>query len=302
MITQTYIETLLHPKHIQKDLKQIITNELTESITKAKQQIHSWINTPTTRQKRERRSILQTLDLQDLITDLISHNILHTQTPLPLTTLSSMYHIPPLNRLDSMKTTMELIALLEPLEIYTIDNNRNIESLLNLPERIRNRHLLTCYLPPMIEKPNHLTHNTSSPLKTIHTGSLILGDKENHHEMNICLDVINTQNKNQYELDKDFINHFEKQWTREILTKEQLDQLTQQEREQYELELSTFLDYKEQFNVLTEKLLDKTIYLCNKVDKRGRLYTQGYHFNTQGTSYEKACINLKTKETVTGEL
>jgi len=41
-------------------------------------------------------------------------------------------------------------------------------------------------------------------------------------------------------------------------------------------------------------------YLTNKVDKRGRIYSQGYHINTQGTSFKKAMIDLAHEELVTG--
>jgi DNA-directed RNA polymerase len=42
------------------------------------------------------------------------------------------------------------------------------------------------------------------------------------------------------------------------------------------------------------------IYLTNKVDKRGRIYAQGYHITTQGTSFKKAMLELAHEELVTG--
>ena len=41
-------------------------------------------------------------------------------------------------------------------------------------------------------------------------------------------------------------------------------------------------------------------WLQNKVDKRGRIYTSGYHISPQGSSFKKAMINLANKEIVTG--
>ena len=37
-------------------------------------------------------------------------------------------------------------------------------------------------------------------------------------------------------------------------------------------------------------------YLTNRVDKRGRLYSCGYAINTQGTAYNKACIEFCEEE------
>ena len=41
-------------------------------------------------------------------------------------------------------------------------------------------------------------------------------------------------------------------------------------------------------------------YFTHKVDKRGRLYCQGYHINYQSASYKKAMIELANKEIIDG--
>ena len=43
-----------------------------------------------------------------------------------------------------------------------------------------------------------------------------------------------------------------------------------------------------------------SFYLCNKVDKRGRIYSSGFHMNVQGSSFKKAMINFKHREIPTG--
>jgi DNA-directed RNA polymerase len=43
-----------------------------------------------------------------------------------------------------------------------------------------------------------------------------------------------------------------------------------------------------------------TFYLTHKVDKRGRIYAQGYHITTQGSAFKKAMLELSTQEYVTG--
>ena len=41
-------------------------------------------------------------------------------------------------------------------------------------------------------------------------------------------------------------------------------------------------------------------YLTHKVDKRGRIYAQGYHITTQGTAFKKAMIELAEPEFIEG--
>ena len=41
-------------------------------------------------------------------------------------------------------------------------------------------------------------------------------------------------------------------------------------------------------------------YLTHKVDKRLRLYAQGYHVTTQGSPFKKASIELHKEEIVNG--
>ena len=41
-------------------------------------------------------------------------------------------------------------------------------------------------------------------------------------------------------------------------------------------------------------------YETHKVDKRGRLYSIGYHLNTQGSAFQKAMIELADEEIVEG--
>ena len=40
------------------------------------------------------------------------------------------------------------------------------------------------------------------------------------------------------------------------------------------------------------------MFITHKFDKRGRIYSQGYHVHIQGTSYKKAILELHNKEMV----
>jgi N4 RNAP1-like protein len=128
------------------------------------------------------------------------------------------------------------------------------------------------YTPPMVSKPNPLKSNDDSPYYTLGDSSLLLGDYRNHHEGNICLDVINIQNQVKLYLDWEFIN--------------QCDEPTKHQG-----------DYEEQYQKdaeIVRKLLGKRgFYVTNKIDNRGRLYAQGYHINPQGMDYQKAMLSLE---------
>ncbi|WP_273637061.1 hypothetical protein [Moraxella catarrhalis] len=153
----------------------------------------------------------------------------------------------------------------------------------------------------MIEPPKPVNNNRQSGYLTIND-HIVLGYKENQHNQRLSLDVINTLNQNKYVLDNYVIQNFEKPWFKEVLKECELSLLDTIDQQKYYDQTVTFEKYKEQLKVLTEIIKDKPIYFNHKYDKRGRIYTVGYHFNTQGTSYEKACINLCKQELITGEL
>lgn len=285
-MNQSQLEYLLHPYHIQQDLQQLIAESFTDKISKAVNVIKKWCDIDEKSElKNQRKQILRCLDLNNIVIQLISTILTYCQEPLPFVSVASMLNIGYETKMENVRTVSELLALLEPLEIYTIGENKDIQSLLTPPDEIYNRIKLACYIPPMITKPNKLYKNNDCGLLTINNDSLILGDKENYHKGNISLDVLNILNSNEYVIDDYIVNNFQKEFhldtPQDIINKE------------------VFLD---QFNVFYKHLKDKTVYFTHKVDKRGRVYSCGYHFNTQGTSFEKACISLSNQELVTGEL
>jgi DNA-directed RNA polymerase len=51
-----------------------------------------------------------------------------------------------------------------------------------------------------------------------------------------------------------------------------------------------------------EKYSDKEFYFIVQFDKRGRMYTHGYHITNQGSGYKKALVNFSKKQLITGGL
>lgn len=141
------------------------------------------------------------------------------------------------------------------------------------------------YLPPMVCEPLELTSNRSSGYLG-HKDSLILRNG-NHHEGNICLDVLNTVNKVKLKLDTEFLCKVEEEPTFDLDTPEKVAQWQEFKRQSYNF-----------YSLMNSQ--GNEFYLCSKVDKRGRIYSLGYHINTQGTSFKKAMIELANEEIVTG--
>ena len=78
-----------------------------------------------------------------------------------------------------------------------------VKNRLGVPKEIKEQAERSTYLPPLIDHPMKLTHNNSTPYLSFEHESLILGGKHNHHDGDICLDVLNIQN-NKYELSLNF--------------------------------------------------------------------------------------------------
>lgn len=295
-MNQTTLEMLIHPQHLTKDIKEYLLAEYADDISNIKTVLQDYLNQDYWDSKNERLAIIKTFDLQTVILDVLTSLVLIANDYMPLISVCSAKQIRDMDKVQSATTMGELLHCIDTTELIlwdiTKDNKRIIKSNMALSDELENRLKLLCVLPPMMTKPRKLTHNKSSGFLTINNDSLILGDKENHHDECISLDVLNTLNSQALCLDLDICYKFEKDFTSDF----DID------TDEYKNQKKTYDKAKEQFEFFRDNLADSAIFFTHKVDKRGRVYSQGYQMNTQGTSYEKACINLKTKEYVTGEL
>lgn len=295
-MNQTTLEMLIHPQHLTKDIKEYLLAEYADDISNIKTVLQDYLNQDYWDSKNERLAIIKTFDLQTVILDVLTSLVLIANDYMPLISVCSAKQIRDMDKVQSATTMGELLHCIDTTELIlwdiTKDNKRIIKSNMALSDELENRLKLLCVLPPMMVKPRKLIHNRSSGFLTINNDSLILGDKENHHDECISLDVLNTLNSQALCLDLDICYKFEKDFTSDF----DID------TDEYKNQKKTYDKAKEQFEFFRDMLADNAIFFTHKVDKRGRVYSQGYQMNTQGTSYEKACINLKTKEYVTGEL
>lgn len=194
------------------------------------------------------------------------------------------------DKVEAITTIAELMAVLCNTDVFDINKADKMASL-TIKSRIPlTQKLLTFidesqYLPPMVCEPLELTSNFTSGHLT-HNDSLILGSG-NHHDGDICLDVLNLMNRVELSLDLDFLCTVEEEPTFELDTQEKKDEWLKFKKQSYR-----FYDLiQSQGNVF---------HMTHKVDKRGRAYSQGYHINPQGASFKKAMIELTNAEIIEG--
>ena len=287
-MNQSTFEYTLHPYHISKDIQEYLLDKYTDEIDSLTTSLREYISQSYWDSKNERLQAINK-DLTKVILNILTQTVLIASDYVPLLSICSSQSFG-LGRYHDIQTCADVLWLINQTDLILIDivnDTRYIQSNMELPDELVNRLTLMCVLPPMLVKPRTLRHNKSCGYLTINKDSLILGDKENYHDECISLDVLNTLNSQAYQLDLDICYKYEKELTGDEPTRS--DELTHNKA-------------KEQFEYFRDVIQDKTIFFTHKVDKRGRIYSQGYQFNTQGSSYEKACINLKTKEFVEGEL
>jgi len=194
------------------------------------------------------------------------------------------------NLLDGVKTAAELLAVCESSQAYTIYHSSDhvngtgtlaIQANYALEDDTEAFINQTKYLPPMVCRPSPWVSNRSGGNLT-GSKSILLGHL-NHHDDKQSLDVINILQDISWSLN-DVVDYVEES-KKELNTSEKQIQFGLMQAE------STAV-----YNELEE--LGNEFYFVWKYDKRGRMYTQGYHCNLQGTEYKKAILNFSKKELI----
>jgi hypothetical protein len=241
--------------------------------------------------KMKRIAQLENLDVPTLVMEIFV-GIAYCLKPELFTSVSAQVasRLKFSDRTEAITTVAELMAVLcltDAFDITKADRSASlmVESQIPLGENLVDFIENSQYLPPMVCEPLELTHNYSSGYLT-HNDSLILGTG-NHHDGDICLDVLNTMNKVALKLDVAFLSTVEEQPTFDLKDQEQTDQWNAFKRQSYKF-----------YSLMVQQ--GNCLYLTHKVDKRGRIYAMGYHITTQGTAFKKAQLELVNEEIVTG--
>ena len=241
--------------------------------------------------KMKRIAQLVNLDLEAMVLDLFT-GIAYCLRPELFTSVTAQLasRLKFSDKTEAITTVAEITAVLCATDAFDIEKANKMASLMvvsNIPlsERLVTFIEESQHLPPMVCEPLELTHNYSSGYLT-HNDSLILGTG-NHHDGDICLDVLNTMNKVALKLDTEFLSQVEEEPTFDLDTQDKLDQWNKFKEQSYRM-----------YSLLASQ--GNQFYLTHKVDKRGRIYCHGYHISTQGTSFKKASLEFAKEELVTG--
>ena len=307
-LLQEKIEKSFSKKFIvQQAVDDLLTCEsIVNKLNRGIEYVNSWLNKDHDIDRELRLLAVRELDIKELVMQVVACISLECQKPMKLVSVASLCarHLNMSDKVEAIHTMAEIIAVLGETDLF--DNKKTREgwiviSRVELDTEVTQYADNALYLPPLIIKPRKVRHNRDSGYITQRGESLILGFYENHHDDNICLDVINILNSNEYELDTDFIDNNVMEWSEPEFevgkhTHYEEEQITAMSKDYFE----NYFKEQSKFFVKLMKHHGNSLYITNKVDKRGRIYSQGFHINPQGDSYHKAMLNLKHREIPTG--
>lgn len=280
-------------KHIDRYIKMELeaNTEVQKKMLAGITLLEEWRAVPYYASKQARIDQLQGLDIPALVMDLMI-GVAYVQREELFTSVSAQLagRLGFSDKAESIATVAEILAVLCQTDLFDIckaskSSSLVIVSLMPLSDRLLGFIHNSRYLPPMVCEPELVKNNHSSGYLT-HNDSLLLG-RGNHHDGDLCLDVINTQNRVALKLSIEFLCTVEEEPTYVLDSAEKVTQWGEYKRQSYEL-----------YTLLAKQ--GNRFWLTHKVDKRGRIYAQGYHISTMGSSFKKASIELAHEEVVEG--
>lgn len=290
---QTGIEERFSQQHVSKLLREFTqdSDAFDKKVFEGMKLIENWLQQDFFPSKKARLQQLKYLDLEELVKS-IYRSTMFCQKPVLFTAAVAMTvnHLGWDDKPAAIQTMAELLAVLCKTDVFDIFKESKISSLMLVSRanlgKISTAMEMIQYMPPMIVEPLEVNNNRDTGYLTLKE-SLILGGKHNHHEGNICLDVLDIQNKVCLKIDVEFLNSYKEVPKKALETKEAEEnwyQFKKKSDEMYRLVLRT----------------GNKVWLTHRVDVRGRMYAQGYHLNSQGASFKKALLELYKEELVTG--
>lgn len=290
-------------KYIRAELEQSRT--IMDLIKMGVGLLENWRQGQYYQSKMDRLAQIEHINLHELTMDLMTGVAYITQPELFTSVSGQLARRLHFNHKDdSILTVAEMLAVLADTDLFDITKRSTYASLMlvsniGLSEQLMKYIANSQYLPPMVCEPEYITTNRQSAYLT-HDDNVIL-KRYNHHDEDICLDVVNLQNSIPLSLSVEFLKTVE-ELPPKALTKpdpllhpaEQLEDIRERVR-QWE-------DFKSNSREVYALLVGQgnRFWLTHKVDKRGRLYSQGYHVSSQGSKYKKGMLELADKELVEG--
>lgn len=305
-------ERQFNRRHIDGYIRKEIfegTENLLPEVAQGVELLKQWMSEQYYDSKAVRLHHLAQLDLENLVKEIFV-GVVYFQAETPLVNaigqLASRLGFD--DKRDSVQTIAEVLAVLATTDVFDLNkHHRNspiqIISNIQFSEELSNFIAYSCYLPPLVCEPRKLVNNRSTAYYTHKSDSLILGGGFNHHDGNICLDVLNSRNSVPLSLDVEFLCTVEEEPTHDLDSIESDEDLSEwQIADMVRKQKENWASYKEQSYYFYSLMVNQgnRFYISNKVDKRGRMYACGYHITPQGTSFKKAMINLADQEPVMG--
>lgn len=187
---------------------------------------------------------------------------------------------------DMIRNASDVIAACDDI-IYklVIREHLIVESFYRLEPETYEYIGLATFSPPMVVEPKQWVSNNEGALydTDIHC---ILGSKLNRHNREQALDVLNLLQNIAWELDP-VISKMEQEPNKQLKSPDSHEQ---------------FKTFKKECQEVYEKYMNKPFWFMVQFDKRGRMYTKGYHIQFQGSGWHKASLNFSKKELITGDL
>ena len=258
--------------------------------------------------KITRKNHISQMDLKELVTE-VYVRIASLSTETTLNNLASQL-APIMGFSDTrvgIQAMAEVIAVIceanfFDLKKYHVNSSIYVKSNFKLPDDLLAYIEHACYLPPLIIPPQQLRNNRSSGYYTIKGDSLILGGGHNHHNDEIALDVLNIMNRYELSLNEFILDNVVEEPAHNLEEVKDGDKMTEVERiKAVYQQKNSWTKHVKQSNYFYDYIRTKgnnRMFITHKFDKRGRIYSQGYHIHIQGTSYKKAILELYNKEMV----
>jgi hypothetical protein len=293
VVLQEQNEENFNKKHIDAKIRKAIEEnfEMIQKTAQGIELVEQYMSGQYYESKIKRIQELRNMDIKTLIQEIFI-GVAYCLRPELFTSVTAQIaaRLKFNDRREAITTVAELVAVLCITDAFDITKEDKQASLMvvsciPLPQTVIQFIENSEYLPPMVCEPLELTHNFSSGYLT-HNDSLILGTG-NQHDGDICLDVLNTMNKVALKLDVQFLSTVEEVPTFETDDQDVINQWNRFKKQSYYF-----------YRLMVG--CGNRVYLTHKVDKRGRIYAQGYHITTQGTAFKKAMLELADEELVTG--
>jgi hypothetical protein len=289
-------QIMLETKFSRKVVKRLIREnfwkvkeDLNNIYNKGVKALNSYLSKTYTYQSKIDRIqylLFSSFEVEDVLDELLFSILFYKKTSIQKIATDIAYYLDYPDLIDGIKTASEMITVCADIDLYDMNllsEGIEVKALHDIPDNMLQMIQDTVYLPPMICKPRKIKNNRQSGYLT-YDDSVILG-KDNHHDEEQSLDVINILNNIAFSLNEEMLSFEEKSLKpfKNEESKEQYKQLVTESRRMYNLMIK----------------LGNKFWFNWKIDSRGRIYDQGYHIHLQAASYKKSILEFAHKEVIT---